>query len=117
MLNSHVAEVRRLVPPEKLLVFDMREGWPPFCRFLNKPVPDMAFPKVNDAAMMLFTFNIIRSVYWFVLLALSLGLAVLVPRCETVSGILVCVAWLIAIIPFSGRLLLAVTREHARRKT
>ena len=116
VFNSHVAEVRRHVPPERLLVFDVKEGWPPLCRFLNKPVPDTAFPKVNDAAMMLLTFNIIRCVCWFVLLALSVGLAVLAPRCETVSGILVCVAWLIAIIPFSGRLLLAVTREHARRK-
>jgi hypothetical protein len=36
------------VPPEKLLVFEVRQGWGPLCEFLGKPVPEQPFPHVND---------------------------------------------------------------------
>jgi hypothetical protein len=41
-------EVKQTVPPEKLLVFEPKEGWEPLCKFLGKPVPDQPFPHVND---------------------------------------------------------------------
>eukprot|EP00913_Durusdinium_trenchii_P013055 g12255.t1 len=34
--------------PGKLLVFDVKEGWEPLCKFLGVPVPDEPFPNVND---------------------------------------------------------------------
>lgn len=43
-------EVRRAVPPERLLVHDVREGWEPLCAFLEVPVPSTPFPRVNDTA-------------------------------------------------------------------
>mmetsp|Transcript_45578 Transcript_45578/g.52484 ORF Transcript_45578/g.52484 Transcript_45578/m.52484 type:complete len:261 (-) Transcript_45578:195-977(-) len=46
------AEVKRHVPPEKLLVFNVKEGWAPLCKFLNVPVPDVPFPNVNDSSSM-----------------------------------------------------------------
>lgn len=46
------ARVCELVPPDRLLVFDVAEGWEPLCRFLDVPVPDVAFPRVNDRATM-----------------------------------------------------------------
>ncbi|KAK8075352.1 nad dependent epimerase dehydratase [Apiospora hydei] len=38
-----------IVPPEQLLVMDIKEGWAPLCKFLRKPIPDEPFPQVNDA--------------------------------------------------------------------
>jgi hypothetical protein len=38
------------VPPEKLLVFNVQEGWEPLCRFLELPVPATPFPHHNDSA-------------------------------------------------------------------
>ena len=35
------------VPKEKLLVYDVKQGWEPLCTFLNVPVPDKAFPHSN----------------------------------------------------------------------
>jgi len=32
----------------QLLVFDVREGWEPLCKFLEKDVPDRTFPKQED---------------------------------------------------------------------
>jgi hypothetical protein len=36
------------LPPERLLVFHPKEGWEPLCAFLDEPVPDCPFPRVNS---------------------------------------------------------------------
>ena len=48
----HNEEVKRRVPAEKLLVFEVKEGWGPLCEFLGVPEPDKPFPRLNDAAQM-----------------------------------------------------------------
>lgn len=48
--SARIEEVKRTVPPEKLLVFNVKEGWEPLCAFLEVPVPDEPFPHLNDAA-------------------------------------------------------------------
>jgi hypothetical protein len=51
VFDQHIAEVKRVVPPERLLVYDVKEGWEPLCRFLDVPVPaDRPFPHTNDTA-------------------------------------------------------------------
>lgn len=42
-------EVKRTVPPDRLLVWSARDGWDPLCRFLELPVPNMPFPHLNDS--------------------------------------------------------------------
>ena len=41
-------QVKAAIPADRLLVFDVAEGWEPLCRFLGKPVPDEPFPHVNS---------------------------------------------------------------------
>lgn len=43
------AEVRATVPADRLLVFDVADGWEPLCAFLGRPVPDEPFPNRNHA--------------------------------------------------------------------
>jgi hypothetical protein len=51
VFTRHNRDVRETVPPDKLLVFDVREGWDPLCAFLGVPVPKgEPFPHVNDGA-------------------------------------------------------------------
>jgi hypothetical protein len=40
-------EVREALPAERLLVFDVAEGWQPLCAFLEVAVPDEPFPHHN----------------------------------------------------------------------
>ncbi|KAL2003156.1 hypothetical protein VTN02DRAFT_4851 [Thermoascus thermophilus] len=47
---EHVEEVRRLVPPERLLEYKISDGWGPLCEFLGEEVPDTPFPRGNDMA-------------------------------------------------------------------
>ncbi|MDQ5819146.1 MAG: sulfotransferase family protein [Actinomycetota bacterium] len=52
VFNRHNEEVRRRVPREHLLVYEVREGWGPLCEFLHVEEPDQPFPRLNDAAEM-----------------------------------------------------------------
>lgn len=45
---AHNEAVRALIPADRLLVFDVREGWEPLCDFLDVPVPDGPFPRSNS---------------------------------------------------------------------
>jgi hypothetical protein len=46
--HRHNEQVKARVPKDKLLVFDVKDGWEPLCRFLQVPVPDLPFPRLND---------------------------------------------------------------------
>jgi hypothetical protein len=47
--ERHVAAVREGLPADRLLVFDVREGWGPLCDFLGVDPPAEPFPHLNDA--------------------------------------------------------------------
>ncbi|MGH2927226.1 MAG: sulfotransferase family protein [Solirubrobacteraceae bacterium] len=46
----HNEEIKRVVPEDRLLVWTPADGWEPLCEFLEVPVPDAPFPRVNDSA-------------------------------------------------------------------
>jgi len=46
--QRHNAEVERVVPQDRLLVYEVMQGWPALCRFLGVPIPDSPFPRVNS---------------------------------------------------------------------
>lgn len=47
---EHCNMIRGLVPNEKLLEWNVEDGWEPLCKFLDKTVPDEPFPHVNKAS-------------------------------------------------------------------
>ncbi len=53
IFDEYTNRVRDAVPAARLLVFDVREGWAPLCRFLEVPIPATPFPNVHDRASML----------------------------------------------------------------
>jgi hypothetical protein len=52
VFKRHNEEVRRRVPRDRLLVYEVKEGWGPLCEFLGVEEPDKPFPSLNDAAQM-----------------------------------------------------------------
>ena len=49
--NRHNEQVRRDVPADRLMVYEISQGWGPLCAFLGVPVPEgKPFPHLNDAA-------------------------------------------------------------------
>ncbi|KAF5405543.1 Cell wall integrity and stress response component 1 [Paragonimus heterotremus] len=45
-----IDRVKQIVPADRLLVFQVKDGWEPLCKFLNVPVPNQPFPNVNERA-------------------------------------------------------------------
>ena len=45
--ERHNDEVKRAIAPERLLVYEVGQGWEPLCRFLEVPVPETPFPRIN----------------------------------------------------------------------
>ncbi len=46
--RKHIQHVVEMVPRERLLQFDVRDGWKPLCDFLQKAIPVEPFPRVNE---------------------------------------------------------------------
>jgi hypothetical protein len=42
--------VRETVPADRLLVWEVKDGWEPLCGFLEVDVPDAPLPNINDKA-------------------------------------------------------------------
>lgn len=47
--NDHIAVVQATIPADRLLTFDVREGWEPLCAFMDVDVPDTPFPRSNSS--------------------------------------------------------------------
>jgi hypothetical protein len=48
LFNNFNQNVKNECPKEKLLVYEVSQGWEPLCTFLGKPIPNVPFPHVND---------------------------------------------------------------------
>ena len=74
--NAHLQEVRRRVPAERLLEFNVREGWGPLCAFLGRPVPaQVPFPHLNDRGLFKRLILALRVANWLVPAFVVVGLA------------------------------------------
>ena len=45
--KSHNEAVQEAIPANRLLVYEVKQGWAPLCNFLDVPVPDTEFPRTN----------------------------------------------------------------------
>jgi hypothetical protein len=48
--ERHNAEVRRVVPADRLIEWQPSDGWQPLCAALGLPVPAEPFPRENTTA-------------------------------------------------------------------
>ena len=44
---AHNDAVKAAIPANRLLVYEVKQGWDPLCKFLGMPVPTEAFPQTN----------------------------------------------------------------------
>ena len=47
LYRQHNERVQAVIPKEKLLIYNVKEGWKPLCRFLGCNIPNQEFPIVN----------------------------------------------------------------------
>lgn len=46
--TAHNVAVKAAIPAQQLLVYQVKDGWDPLCRFLDVPVPAEPFSRTND---------------------------------------------------------------------
>jgi hypothetical protein len=56
------------VPKDRLLVYQVKEGWGPLCEFLGKPMPDIQFPYKNKTKNMGHMSRFINSMFVIIML-------------------------------------------------
>ena len=56
--------VKSTVPAEKLLTFDVKQGWEPLCSFLGEPVPEGRFPHINDRVVVDIIVKVFVAITW-----------------------------------------------------
>jgi len=62
--EAHIEEVKRRIPADRLLVYELKQGWAPLCEFLEVPVPNEPLPHVNDRDEMLGRLRTMKRVAW-----------------------------------------------------
>ena len=45
--REHNQRVQAVIPKEKLLIFNVKQGWKPLCEFLGCEIPEQEFPRAN----------------------------------------------------------------------
>ena len=76
--QAHIEDVKARIPPDRLLVYDVKEGWAPLCAFLGVPIPAEPFPRKNDTAEFRRRVVLLKAACWSILLVpalVVLGLA------------------------------------------
>ncbi|MEO1101543.1 MAG: sulfotransferase family protein [Pseudomonadota bacterium] len=48
VFNAHNARVKAAFAPDRLLVFEAKDGWGPLCKFLGVPEPEGDYPHINS---------------------------------------------------------------------
>ena len=76
--HEHNELVRRVVPKDRLLDFQVKQGWTPLCNFLGDAVPEGDFPWINDKSEFLWVHGLM---WWiaFSKMAAKIGATVAVP--------------------------------------
>jgi hypothetical protein len=46
--HKYLSEIIEHCPKDKLLIYNVKQGWSPLCKFLNLKEPDLPFPFIND---------------------------------------------------------------------
>jgi len=46
--TKHSADIISTIAADRLLVYQVSDGWEPLCEFLDVPVPDTEFPRINS---------------------------------------------------------------------
>jgi len=42
--NERIRRAKEIVPEDRLLIWNLKDGWKPLCDFLGKPIPDISIP-------------------------------------------------------------------------
>ena len=48
LYEKNIRDVQAAFSSDRLLTYELGSGWEPLCRFLDKPIPDVEYPRSNS---------------------------------------------------------------------
>ena len=72
VFRENSERVQRVVAPDRLLIFEAKDGWEPLCAFLGVPVPETPYPHVNEAATIKRVVRVLGVIRWLPLIVLAM---------------------------------------------
>lgn len=79
--RQYIEDVKSTVPADRLLVYNVKEGWKPLCDFLGVPVPEgKSFPHINERKSFKQLILLLKILNWLVPLVVLAGVALLIMR-------------------------------------
>ena len=79
--NEHIEYIKRIVPKEQLLIFNVKDGWDPLLKFLGKEMPkeyenNKTFPMSNQTKDVQKQINSYKYFYYGVVGVITVGLTI-----------------------------------------
>ena len=73
--DRYISRVQKAIPEERLLTFNVKQGWGPLCEYLDVPVPEgIPFPHVHTRAKLEGEMFFLRMITWIWPMALLIPL-------------------------------------------
>ena len=76
--REHNDKIRSLVSPDRLLEYQIQDGWKPLCDFLGTEQPKGEFPRGNDKGRFERRFRRARALWWQSIYEQMMRLALLI---------------------------------------
>jgi hypothetical protein len=74
-----IEEVKKTVPADRLLIYNVKEGWQPLCDFLGVPVPQgKPFPHINERKSFKRWIKLLKVLNWLVPVLFVSGIILIV---------------------------------------
>jgi hypothetical protein len=76
LYNQWLEEVKQTVPKDRLLIFNVKQGWKPLCEFLEVPIPENPFPHKNETKVFrkfLWRIDIVSKIIVWILPAITVA--------------------------------------------
>jgi len=72
---KYVEKLQQSIPPERLLTFNVKQGWEPLCKYLGHPIPDgIPFPHVHTRSKLQGEMYFLQMITWIWPLAIIIPL-------------------------------------------
>jgi len=64
VFNERINTIKKMFPPERLLIHTSKDGWEPLCEFLDVEIPETPYPWVNDSAKIKRAILVMKILQW-----------------------------------------------------
>ena len=78
--NDRIETIKKVFPPERLLIHSSKDGWEPLCEFLDARIPETHYPWLNDSSKIKRAIIVMKIMQWLPMTILVLSIIALLVK-------------------------------------